>query len=104
MPTVSFSTIATELVAGSAVLLTIGVVRKVWQRGDGIIDAEPGCKVPGQHAIVVVGIVEGTDEISRRLIIKNSWGRAWGDDGYGLVSQRYLNAYGVCIHVLDSAA
>ncbi|MPZ66707.1 MAG: hypothetical protein GEU83_14750 [Pseudonocardiaceae bacterium] len=102
--TLDFTAIAAELGGGAAVLLTLGVVRSVWLYGDGVIDAEPGRRTPGRHAVVVVGIAEDPDTSSMRLIIKNSWGRSWGNDGYGLVSQRYLEAYGVVAHALEAEA
>lgn len=104
IPMLDLPTIAAELGGGAAVLLTLRVVRSVWLRGDGAIDTEPGRRAPGRHAVVVVGIAEDSDTSSMRLIIKNSWGRSWGEAGYGLVSQRYLEAYGVVAHALVADA
>ena len=39
----------------------------------------------GGHAIVGVGYTE-----KERLIIRNSWGRKWGDDGYGYLPFGYI--------------
>ena len=40
----------------------------------------------GGHAVVAVGY----DDASRRFIIRNSWGTAWGAKGYGTMPYAYL--------------
>jgi C1A family cysteine protease len=81
----------------SAVVVSVGVVRSAWLAPNGIIDAERGRKTPGNHAVLAVGVL--TD--SEQLIIKNSWGDRWGQAGFGLVSRRYLDHYGLRAHVLE---
>jgi hypothetical protein len=54
--------------------------------------------VRGGHAICVVGYT--TDN---RFIIRNSWGKTWGDKGFAYASEAYINAgffhesYGVTV-------
>lgn len=54
--------------------------------------------VRGGHAVCVVGYT--TD---KRFIIRNSWGTAWGDKGFGYASEAYINAaffnesYGIAV-------
>lgn len=43
--------------------------------------------VRGGHAICVVGYTA-----DKRFIIRNSWGTAWGDAGFGYASEAYINA------------
>ncbi len=43
--------------------------------------------VRGGHAICVVGYTK-----DKRFIIRNSWGAAWGDKGFGYASEAYINA------------
>ena len=48
----------------------------------------------GGHAVLAVGyddnheLADGAKEPS--LLIRNSWGRQWGDDGYGWLPYRYI--------------
>ncbi len=42
----------------------------------------------GTHAVMAVGYGELNSE--RYLLIRNSWGEAWADDGYGWIHQDYL--------------
>jgi hypothetical protein len=102
LPDVSFSAIAAELDRGAAVVLTVGVVRSVWQQPGGVIDAEPGRKTRGNHAVVAVGVLGGPDAVARQAIVKNSWGTGWGLGGYGFISQRYTEVYGVRVHVMET--
>lgn len=53
----------------------------------GIIDTfQPGT-VRGGHAVCAVGY-----RADGRIIIRNSWGTAWGDKGFAYVSEAYINA------------
>ncbi len=53
---------------------------------------EPGDSVQGGHAVVAVGFDDahriGDEEGALR--IRNSWGVAWGDQGYGWLPYRYV--------------
>lgn len=58
---------------------------------------QPGT-VRGRHAVCIVGYTA-----DGRFIVRNSWGTAWGDDGFGYPSEAYIAAaflnesYGVTI-------
>ena len=45
-----------------------------------------GSGIIGSHAVMVVGY---SDSI-QKVLIRNSWGSAWGMQGYGLLSYEYL--------------
>jgi C1A family cysteine protease len=53
----------------------------------------PGKKerMDGGHAILAVGY----DDSRKRLIIRNSWGTGWGDDGYGYLPYRFIEDPGL---------
>lgn len=53
------------------------------------------------HAVVVVGAATSADRVTRRLLIRNSWGRRWGAGGYGWMPLEYLTAFAVQAAVLD---
>lgn len=96
----SFTAIREQLAAGNAVLVSLRVVPAAWRRPDATIDAEPGRKAPGNHAVLAVGATKPGED-PERAIVKNSWGPQWGRDGYGYLTRRYLESYGVRMHVLE---
>lgn len=53
---------------------------------------EPGDSVQGGHAVVAVGFddAHGIGDEEGALRIRNSWGVAWGDGGYGWLPYRYV--------------
>ena len=93
--------ITAELELGNPVILTVLFVKSAWEqaRSDGRVDSPPSHKTRGRHAILVVGVLT-QDGAEGDLVIKNSWGPAWGDHGYGFVSAGYLNAYALGAYAL----
>jgi C1A family cysteine protease len=55
---------------------------------------EPGDSVRGGHAVVAVGYDDGKRIGSRRgaLLIRNSWGTGWGENGYGWLPYAYVES------------
>ena len=100
LATAGFELIRDELVEGNAVVLTAGVVLNAWQEPGVLIDAPPGEKVPGNHAVLVVGASEKGERVEA-LKVKNSWGSNWGNRGYALLSRGYVDAYGICAHAVE---
>lgn len=101
LQSVDLDSVADEVARGTAVVLTLGVVPGAWPRS-GVVDAPGGRKTPSAHAVLAVGTT--IEAAETRTIIKNSWGRGWGLDGYGFVSARYLDQYARAGHVLEPAA
>jgi hypothetical protein len=102
LPAPTFELIREQLAGGDAVVLTVGVVHRAWQEPGLTIDAPTGEKVPGNHAVLVVGASED-GEGTEVLKVKNSWGANWGTDGYALLSRSYLEAYGICAHTMEAS-
>jgi C1A family cysteine protease len=58
----------------------------------------PRERIVGGHAVVAVGYdddvtiknIDGGPETEGALLIRNSWGTQWGDEGYGWLPYRYL--------------
>lgn len=97
-----YEAVRDALSVGDPVILTIGVIQRLWQAPAPVIDAEPGQKTQGNHAVLAVAISEA-DEGPEIVLIKNSWGPNWGDDGYGALSRRYLDHYTLAAHRLETA-
>lgn len=91
--------IGSALAGGRPVVVTFRFVPRAWFVPDGIVDAPAGAMIVGGHAVLAVGV--NSDD---HVIIKNSWGPWWGDDGYGYISPRYLAGYGVVAHAIGAAA
>ena len=53
----------------------------------GILDVFQPNTARGGHAVCIVGYRK-----DNRFIIRNSWGTAWGDKGFGYASEAYVNA------------
>src|SRR4051812_13936761 len=73
--TASFDRVVAELDAGRPVILTVAVVAAAWYHDGALVDAPAGQKTPGNHAVLAVGSIDAP----QRLIVKNSWGRSWGE-------------------------
>ena len=101
LPDCGMETIASELRRPGAVLLTLEIVSESWEAAalDGIIRLLPGSMPRACHAVLVVGVVDESAESC--LIVRNSWGFEWGDEGYGYLTKDYLDTYAVVAHVLD---
>jgi len=98
-------TVEHALRAGDAVILTLAFVRLAWLRGqaDGFVDAGPGEPIATGHAVLATGV--GAWHTGATVIeFKNSWGRDWGDAGYGYLSEGYLTRYGRGAFALAAAA
>jgi C1A family cysteine protease len=46
------------------------------------------------HAVAVVGAATNSEATTRRLLIRNSWGRGWGAGGHGWLPLDYLISFG----------
>lgn len=91
--------IESSLQAGRPVVVTLRFVPRAWSDLTGVVDAPHGATIAGGHAVAAVGVNEG-----EQLIVKNSWGPEWGDEGYGYITRQYLEAYGVVAHAFGAAA
>lgn len=63
---------------------------------------EPSCSsnmFDMSHAVLLVGF--GTDEYDREYyILKNSWGRGWGENGYFRISRNQMNHCGIATNAV----
>jgi C1A family cysteine protease len=90
----------TWLAAHGPILVALNVDR-TWDEAtstQGKLDTFQPTTVRGGHAVCAVGY-----RTDGRIILRNSWGTAWGDKGFAYASEAYINAgffnesYGVTI-------
>ena len=74
--------------------MRVGTKMRV-QRGDGVIDSDEGDI--GGHAMIAVGY----DNARQAFRIQNSWGRNWGDGGYGWFSYEFWKRSARVAYVID---
>jgi hypothetical protein len=72
------------------VILSLRHVPTAWDQGP-LVHAEAGAQTAGGHAVLAVGDITfgGHDTV----IIRNSWGAGWGHNGFGYVTDTYLEHY-----------
>lgn len=54
---------------------------------------KPGSAELGGHAVLVAGYDDRIAPSDGLFVIRNSWGREWGQDGYGYLSYAYVDAH-----------
>lgn len=91
--------IKTNLAAGLTSMFGFTVYNSIWNAKDGKIPFPCGKeKVEGGHAIMAVGYdnnlqIENPNcdkKTTGALLIRNSWGTKWGDEGYGWLPYEYV--------------
>jgi len=78
-----------QLDAGCPVLITMTLSNAFYRPSpEGVVDGKEPIDPKRRHAVVAIGY--GERRSSRFVLIRNSWGQAWGLQGYAWVSVDYL--------------
>ncbi len=82
--------VRSRLAAGCPVIVLTMLSRSFFMPAEGLVDAAPGeLPEPGQrHALVAVGF--GRVLGMPAILVRNSWGAAWGVDGHAWLTDRFL--------------
>lgn len=89
---VTFNSIAGLLMAGTPVILVVRMCQSFFETSDGSVETPNDDEVINDlHAIVAVGIVNR--ETLPVVEFRNSWGREWGDNGYGYLRADYIDKH-----------
>ena len=96
-PEALLANIKNHLLAGLPSMFGFTCYSSLWSAVDGKIPfPQPTERVVGGHAVVAIGyddnikIVNGSVHTKGALIIRNSWGTAWGEAGYGYLPYEYV--------------
>jgi hypothetical protein len=84
-----------QLAAGHPVGLVIKLTTDFYKPNAGIVAYSPMVVPKQRHAIVATGY--GTHNVSSEpyILIRNSWGTAWGDKGYAWIHETYIDSHTV---------
>lgn len=92
----SVDDIASRTGAGDGVGIIVAVTQSLYYPIDGMIEWDPYVIPELLHALIVTGL--GTHHLTgeRYFLVRNSWGKAWGNNGYAWMPDAHLN-----LHLID---
>jgi C1A family cysteine protease len=97
--TLSFDDIKTALNNKKAVCLVIAVSKNLFDPVQGIVQYGTDFVPDVLHALLAVGIGHHTVTNDVYILVRNSWGDSWGNNGHAWLPKAYLDT-----HLFDSFA
>ncbi len=90
--TLTLEQIISELKLGKAVVLGLVITDSFMRAdGDGVLPIIANDRARGGHAVLAVGY--GLDSSkNKHILIRNSWGPHWGDQGHAWLRKAYVDA------------
>jgi len=88
----SFDEVIGELNQGRPLIILLTLSRSFYGPSpQAVVDPGPGEAPEPERRHAVVALGHGAIEKHRAILIRNSWGPSWGNDGYGWLTERFLN-------------
>lgn len=78
------------LYASGPLPITFNVYSDFFSYKSGVYSVTKGATMQGRHAVTLIG----WDDAAQALIVKNSWGTGWGDNGYFRVGYNQIDGSG----------
>lgn len=101
LPDCRYATVRELLDAGSPVILTVAFAPDVWfSAAGGRLEHDPAAPVFGAHAVLAVAAADGA--AGPAVLVRNSWGSAWGRAGYAWTPAALLDAHGLVAHTVTA--
>jgi C1A family cysteine protease len=82
-------------IAKTPVSVTIDASKLIFHNYTSGVISGTGCGTSLDHAVVAVGYGSDAETGLDYYLVRNSWGKAWGDNGYVKIA-REGDGYGVC--------
>lgn len=101
-PSASVEALGELLIQGLAPIVTVRFVAATWAAatGNGWVN-DPDPQARGSHAVLIVGALAASATRPEAIVFKNSWHERWGDDGFGYMTDRYLQVHHRYTDVLE---
>lgn len=82
-----WATLASSVAAGKPIVIALDIDDAFWTPVNGLVEEVDGPE-RASHAVLAVAVAEGI----ARVLVRNSWGPDWGDNGHAWISASYLAA------------
>lgn len=98
LATATFESAVKATNAGTPSILVMSISDAFYiPTSDHVVDSTEPVDKTRNHAVVISGT--GSREAVGYLLVRNSWGDDWGDQGYGWLSERYVRPR--IIHIVE---
>jgi hypothetical protein len=88
-----YDTVVKLVRAKGPVGVVVAVTQSLVAPKDGIVDFDPFALPDQYHAVVAVGVGRHKDSGEEHVLVRNSWGSAWGQNGHAWVPATHMNLH-----------